>query len=344
MKNTIIKEFRVNKGSKTELTRTRPYIEFTCFHCNTVQIESKASYKEDKPCKECVKRLRGKTNFFIKAIEKFGDKFDLSKAEEAYFDYTTPIPVICNIHNHEYMIKPVHFIAHSYDDAPHKGGCPMCHQEVNKSKNLKTSDYYLRLIEDKFADVNIETFPMHTLSSDTEFTARCVHHGVFTKKIRDILKTDSSVSNMCPHCSREKLAWSTRQARTDIPGLVYFVYFNDVNLYKCGVTYKTTQERLKSFGPNMEIKWEIPFDTLSEAYAFEQQFFRKYYSYRCNHPDTTIGGYTEFLSIDIPKPTNECFMAAMSCRKKSNSEELLPSNVEDNSERSLDIPLGTCND
>ena len=342
MKNTFIKEFRVDKGSKTEATRTRPYIEFICFHCNTVQTMSKSSYKDTSPCHECSKRLRGKANFLAKAKEKFGDQFDLTKAEAVYFDYNTPVPIICKKHNHEYLARPVHFVSSSYDNQPHKGGCPKCASDNNKVKNLKTSDYYLQLLEDRFPDVTITRFPSGAVSSDEQFTASCDHHGEYTKRFRDILKVNPETSNFCPSCSKEQLAWNTRFARTDIAGLVYFVYFKDVNLYKCGVTYRTTKERLRGHIANIDIKWEIAFDTLSDAYFFENQFFREYYSYKCKHPNTEMGGYTEFLSIDIPKPS-ERFIAEMLCRKESNSEELPPSNVEDNSERSLGTLLGTCN-
>lgn len=341
MKNTFIKEFRVSKDSKTETTRTRPYIEFICFHCNTTQTVSKPFYKEDQPCKECIKRLRGKTNFLAKAKDKFGDQFDLTKAETTYFDYTTPVPITCKKHNHEYLVRPVHFISNSYNNQPHKGGCPKCASDTNKIKNLKTSDYYLQLLEDRFPNVSVVNFPSGIVTSNMEFTALCDYHGEYVKRFSDILKVNPEVSNFCPSCSKEQLAWNTRYTRTDIPGLVYFVYFKDVNLYKCGVTYKTTKDRLRGHINNIEIKWELPFNTLSDAYFFENQFFREHFSYKCTHPNHELGGYTEFLSIDIPKPS-ERFIAEMLCRKESNSEKLLPGNAEDNSERSLET--GTCND
>ena len=343
MTNIFIKEFRVSKNSNIEPTRTRPYIEFTCFHCNTIQTMTKACYKDTSPCRECQKRLRGKTNFFIKAKEKFGDAFDLSKTETEYFDYTTPVTVRCIKHDHEYKVKPVHFVSNPYPNQPHKGGCPKCMEETNKTKNQKPIDFYLKLIEDKFPAAIVTDIPSETPSQIEFLTLTCEFHGSFTKRLRDIHKVNADIStNLCPSCSKEQLAWNTRTARTDIPGLVYFVHFKDVDLYKCGVTYKTTKERLRGHISNIDIKWELPFDTLSDAYSFETQFFREHYKYKCSHPDTTLGGYTEFLTTEIPKPS-ERFIAEMLCRKKSNSEKLPPDNAEDNSERSLHI-AGTCND
>jgi hypothetical protein len=71
------------------------------------------------------------------------------------------------------------------------------------------------------------------------------------------------------------------------------------------------------------------------------QFFRKYNAYRTNHPDTSLGGYTEFFSVPFNKPSQP-FIEEILCRKESNSGELPPTTVEDNPERSP--AMGTCND
>lgn len=68
--------------------------------------------------------------------------------------------------------------------------------------------------------------------------------------------------------------------------------------------------------------------------------FRIYKEYRVS-AENKFGGYTELLLKEIPKPT-EAFIEEILCLKGSNSEKLLTSNVEDNSELSLEI--GKCND
>lgn len=340
MKNTFIKEFRESKASLIEPTRTRPYVEFICFHCNTTTTMTKASYHEDKPCKECQKRLRGKQNFFKKAADKFGDAFDLTAAEISYYDYDTPVPVTCKHHNHTYLIKPVHFVANSYDNAPHKGGCPKCAEETNKTKNKKPIDQYLQIIEERFPSVSVVSFGTATNNLE-KIQLSCPTHGSFEKTLAAVQKANPFIANLCPQCSAEKHAWRSRMARTDIPGTVYFVHFKDVNLYKCGVTYKSVNERLRGHLANIDTIWTLDFSTLSDAYFFEYQFFREYSQYKCTHPDTSFGGYTEFLSQPISKPS-ERFIEEILCRKESNSEKLPPQLCEDNSERSPSP--GTCND
>jgi len=340
MKNTFIKNFRVSKATLTDPFRTRPYVEYICFHCNETITEAKSTYREDKPCRNCQKRLRGKDNFLAKAKEKFGTSFDLTLAEQQYVDYTTPIPVTCVKHNHTYLVRPVHFVANSYVNAPHKGACPECTKETNKLKNKKPIDQYLQILEDNFP--NLEVISYGNASSNLEdITLKCPEHGEFIKTLAKVRATNPSISNLCPTCSAEKHAWRTRMARHDIPGIVYFVHFKDVDLYKCGVTYRSVNERFRGHLSNISTIWTLDFSTLADAYFFEYQFFRDFKQHKCKHPDNSIGGYTEFLNQSIPKPS-ERFIEEILCRKESNSEELPPQSCEDNSERSPS--QGTCND
>lgn len=338
--NTFIREYRASKASAAEPNRTRPYIEFICFHCKKTVSMLKASYKEDKPCRECVKRLRGKDSFLRAAKGKFGDAFDLTLAEQEYFDYTTPVSITCNKHNYTYKIKPVHFVAASYDNQPHKGGCPKCAEEINKSKNRKSINHYLSILTNKFPEIEVISHGNAETSLET-IQLNCKVHGKFEKTLAKIVNSDPSITNLCPTCSSERHAWRSRMAREDIPGFVYFVKFKDVNLYKCGVTYKTVNDRLKGHLENIDQLWLLKFDTLSDAYFFEYQFFREYKEYKCKYPDTSLGGYTEFFNSAIPKPSKR-FIEEILCRKESNSGELPPQHSEDNPERSL--KRGTCND
>ena len=67
---------------------------------------------------------------------------------------------------------------------------------------------------------------------------------------------------------------------------------------------------------------------------------RGYRNYRYS-ADTKFGGYTELLTVEIPKPS-KAFIEEILCLKESNSEKLLTYLDEDNSELSLEI--GKCND
>lgn len=343
MCNTFIEEIKLSCPSLSEPNRTRLHVKAHCHNCDKEYVIRKSSYNASKPCPQCQKRLRGKQKFLEKAKQKFGDKFDLTKAEIEYFDYSTPVTVRCIKHDHEYKIKPVHFVANSYDNAPHKGGCPKCASESSKTYLNKPITHYLQHLNDKFPAIKVNKLPEDTTSNLNIIELICPIHGVFTKTLADLVRTNPATSSLCPHCSREKLAWNTRQTRTDVAGTVYFVKFTDVNLYKCGVTYKSINERFKGVLSKVEVIWTIELPTLEQAYALEVALFRKYRDFRTTYHDTSFGGYTEFLSINVEKP-DERFIEEILCRKESNSGEPLPSNVEGNPERSLDTYQETCRD
>ena len=222
MENILIREFKQPKPTQLEPGRTRPYVEFTCGICNQVCTMHKPGYSSSKPCINCQKRLRGKANFLLAAKRKFGDAFDLSQADAEYVDYSTPIPITCNTHNCTYMIKPVHFVANSYPNAPHKGGCPDCAKDIQLTKNRKSIDYYLQILADNFPTISVVSHGTATTNQEL-ITLSCPLHGEFTKTLAKVRSSNPAITNLCPHCSHEQHAWRTRMARTDIPGTVYFV-------------------------------------------------------------------------------------------------------------------------
>lgn len=332
MENIIIREYRKDRSNEKEVNRTRPYVDFICGVCQKETTLPKNVYVPTKPCSSCQKRLRGKRNFFVTAKGKFQDNFDLSEVDSYYVDYCTPVPVTCKLHNCRYFIKPTHFLAKAYNNAPHKGGCPECAKEVQLTKNKKSIELYLAIIADKFPDISV--IEHGTAVNNLEhIVLSCPTHGTFTKTLAAVRKSCTTTLNLCPTCSRALMAWNTRAARTDVPGIVYFVKFTDVNLYKCGVTYKAIKDRLRGHLSNIEELWELHFDTLAEAYFFEHQFFKEHHQYRCEHPNIKMGGYTEFFNKQFNKPSKR-FVEAILRRKKSNSEKLPPQYCEDNSERS----------
>ena len=338
MKNTVIEKYRkVTSQEKGKdgvyRPRTRPFVKFKCSQCQEIVEIRDTSYKEDVPCAACKARLAGKKRFFQRAKDKFGDQFDLRKAEEEYFDATTHVTVRCVKHDHEYRISPTRFVAKPYPNQPAKGGCPLCAKEIQLTKNKKSISYYLAMLEDKFPDISVVSHG--TAENNLELIhLSCPIHGEFTKTLAKVQSTSPLRSKLCTECTMEQHAWRTRMARTDVPGLVYFVKFNDVNLYKLGVTYRSTKERLRGHLQSIDILWEIPFDTLSDAYFFEYQMFREYSDIRTAHPDNTLGGYTEFFSAPITQPLQP-FIEEILCRKESNSGEPLPAIAEGNPEPSL---------
>lgn len=343
MSNTFIKEFRAPCPSTTEPNRTRLFVESLCEHCNEIYVVRKSSYKPTSTCPQCAKRLRGKANFFKRAEQKFGNKFDLVEAKTEYFDCLTPVTVRCVVHDHKYKIRPIHFVGNSYDNAPHKGGCAKCAVEASRKYLNKPITHYLQQLNDKFPNIKVHKVPTNTNSNMNPIELICPVHGVFTKTLADIVKLSPSSTSLCPTCSREKLAWNTRTTRTDIPGKVYLVHFEKENLYKCGVTYKTIEDRFKAVLSNITPIWIVELPTLEQAYQLEVALFRYYAKFRTTYPDTSFGGYTEFLTTAIAKP-DERFIEEILCRKESNSGKTLPSKVEGNPERSLEDIQETCRD
>ena len=335
--NKIIKEYRKQTGTETGpdgvvRPRTRSFTDFTCSYCGTHCTVQTSHFSKDKPCTQCQKRLRGKNNFLRRAKDKFGSQFDLTQAEAEYYDSTTPVTIHCNIHNVDFKVSPTNFVKTPRPNQPAKGGCPECRSETAHSKNKKSIDHYLAILSDKFP--NIEVVSHGTAETNLEaIELSCNEHGSFTKTLASIISSDPTVTNLCPKCSYEQHAWRTRMARTDIPGIVYFVKFKAESIYKCGVTYKTVNARLRGHTHNIEKMWTLDFTTLSDAYFFEYQFFREFKSLKCKHPDTSLGGYTEFFTQFISKPDKR-FVEEILRRKESNSGDVPPVLTEDNPERS----------
>lgn len=314
MRNIVITTFRKYTNSKTEPNRTREVTTFVCGTCSSTTTIQSSSFSMTKPCAACLKRKRGKDNFIRKSAEKFGNAFDVTKAILEYYDHSTPVTVRCIKHNYEYKISPTRFTAKAYKNQPAKGGCPKCAHEVQLHKNKKSIEHYLALLTTKFPSISAVSYG--TAKTNLErIELSCAIHGNFTKTLADIVKISPETSNLCPHCSKEKLSWHTRQARTDIPGTVYFVYFKSIDKFKLGVTYKTVQDRLRGYLNDIEVVWTYELPELADAYHVECALFRKFKEFKTAHPDKRFGGYTEFVSSYIPIPSKR-FIEETLCRKK----------------------------
>ena len=314
MKNTVITTFRKSMNCKTEVTRTREFTTFICGECRKEVTIMSSNYDESKPCVTCLKRQRGKDNFIRKASEKFGSAFDITKAVLEYKGPISPVTVRCVKHDYEYAITPTRFTAKAYKNQPAKGGCPKCAYDIQLRKNKKSIDHYLALLSAKFPSISVVSHG--TAETNLErIELSCPIHGNFVKTLAAIVSTSTQVSNLCPYCSSEKMSWHTRQARTDIPGIVYFVYFKSIDKFKLGVTYKTVKERLRGYLNDIETVWTCELPELAEAYHIECALFRKFKEFKTTHPDKRFGGYTEFVNSYIPKPSKR-FIEETLCRKK----------------------------
>jgi len=333
--NKVIKEYRVSKPEKNgSKSRTRPYVDFICGNCGNTVTLPKSNYKDDKYCNKCIRHEKAKQRFFVKAKEKFGDKYDLSKV--SYISPTTKVEVICSKHKISHWITPTRFLVKKYTHIKGhsaNGGCPKCAEEVNKTKNQKSINYYLRILADRFPQFSVVSVKNEVESVNDKITLYCKQHGEFTKTLHSIVSKESV--HLCPHCNNDLNAWKMRTTRTDAKGKVYFVYLPDIQMFKFGVTYRDIKRRMYELGNNIELIWSIEFNTLADAYFFEYQFFRHYKSLRYKG-DRLInkGGYTELMTTLIEKPT-KCFVEEILRRKESNSGEPQTDNAVGNPERSL---------
>lgn len=82
--------------------------------------------KRENICKRCAREERLKANtdaFFVKAAEKYGDRYDLSKVD--YINNATKICIICPEHG-EFLRTPNQFLS-GY-------ACPKCSEEKRNGK------------------------------------------------------------------------------------------------------------------------------------------------------------------------------------------------------------------
>ena len=147
-------------------------------------------------CPYCVKeKIRQQTEdvFFKKAYEKWGDKYDYSKAIIKH--YQSKITVICPIHGEFEVLVHNHI-----SDKENCGGCPKC-SELKKHNNfMKKGDEQLRnFIKNKWGDLySLDKF---VYKGDREkVTLICPIHGDFSMTVNNLKN-----SNGCHKCTKENI-------------------------------------------------------------------------------------------------------------------------------------------
>ncbi len=139
-------------------------------------------------CLEC----RGKSKEFKlldsleelkrRSIEKYGDKFDFSKAE--WKGSRTPITIICPEHG-EFQTLPRQFLLNKF-------GCPKCN-----NNNLKyTTEEFIELCKKSHPNKNYDYSKVVYTHSNDKITVICPIHGEFYPVASQFL----SGQNDCPKC------------------------------------------------------------------------------------------------------------------------------------------------
>lgn len=321
-------------------TRKRWFATMQCQQCSkifTIREQLKNAHLL-KPCESCAKKNIAYRKFLDKSIAKHKQRFDYSLiTKENYVNLFTPVPILCKQHGLFYQKPKDHT-----SNVNGKQCCPTCIHEFNKVHNKRSIESWKKELENKAPHICMKEHK-NADSNTEQCTLSCKHHGEFTTTLARI----KAGTLICPKCVSELNSWNTRSKREDTPGIVYFIYIPDIDHYKFGVTTTSVQQRLSALPHKYEIICTLNLPTAKAAYALETAMFREFQQFRpySKYVKPTsfscFGGYTELLNSQLP---TERFITEMLCRKESNSEELPPSNVEDNSERSLGTLLGTCND
>lgn len=330
MKNIIIKQF-------DELRYKTPKLEhftiFKCLRCKEEKTVRTKIFLLEKPCKSCLKNLRGLKNFKEKVKNKYGNSLIIDFT--TYKDSRTKVKVTCVKHNKVYYMNPSRLVMKDYK---HYGaycinGCPTCVIDRNNTKNEKPIKHYIDALKRRWPNFSIISAPISPFTIKSKINIDCDKHGAFTTTLR--MLTSKYTIELCPTCKTEHHAWNSRMARTDIKGFVYFFYIPKIKKYKLGVTYRDIKRRMYEIGHKVELKWLLEFTTLADAYTFEYLFFREQTNKRYYGPKLlNKGGNTELFNSSIKKPSVR-FIKEILCRKESNSGKPLSNNFEGNPERSL---------
>lgn len=307
MKNEKLKEYTEDKVSKSGRKYTNNYVQFKCAKCSSVTSILSKYYTDSRLCDSCSRLKLAEDRFFAKSEERYGSAYDLSNTT-----YTGPkehLTVVCTKHNEEVVIKPVDFM-----HKKSKGGCKTCAKEAHRAAITRPIEHYLLALNTRFPQFSVVSHG--TAESNTEkIELLCEYHGKFTKTLHSLTSKESV--HLCPGCNNDLNAWKMRTTREDIPGRVYFVYIPEISMFKFGVTARTTRQRMQEIKHKTEIIWEIEFQTLSDAYFFEYQFFRENKKLRYTGERVlNSGGYTELFISFINKP-KKSFIEEILCRKES---------------------------
>ena len=290
----------VNKQNETKIavsTRKRWYATMECQQCkNVFTIKEKPSKAHlHKPCECCSRKNLAYKNFIEKATKKHKDKFDYSLiTKDNYVNLYTEVKIICKKHG-EFLQKPK-------DHTSKENGklcCPACIKEFAKIKNKRSIESWKEELSLKAPHITMVNHG-NSDSNLEKCTLECKHHGTFISKLADI----KSQKYICPLCAQDHNSWGGRFRRTDVPGILYFIHIPELNLWKLGVTSKSTQLRLGQLEYEYSILWEHKFPTLKEAYEKESYLFSKY---KENRRPTTLPkllgkckGNSELMTCSIP--------------------------------------------
>ena len=198
-------------------------------------------------CPKCSGNVkRTAEDFFIKAREVHGDKYDLSKVN--YVENKTKICVICPEHG-EFMITPKNFLRGN--------GCRKCATELHAQKRKKDKQYFLERARKKHGD-KYDYSKVEYIDASTKVCIICPEHGEFWQTPNDHYHSG------CEMCAREARAKKrVEKASNAFKEKAIAVHGNKYDYSK--VEYKSAKEKVCIICPEHGEFWQAPTTHLGGA-------------------------------------------------------------------------------
>jgi hypothetical protein len=148
-------------------------------------------------------------------------------------------------------------------------------------KLRKTHDEYV-------AELAIKCPTMKVLETYMGDNKKILHECLICEAQYKCIPSDKLQGHACKFCN------PIYKINNDIPGITYLVYFSDIDIYKIGVTSKTTRERNSYQNLKYEVILEHHFDTGREALDLERQWLVNVSQYKINTHLLTSGNTETF--------------------------------------------------
>ena len=140
----------------------------------------------------------------------------------------------------------------------------------NRKYVLKTNTQYIKELKDKCPNIiSLEEYK----GANTKILHKCLICGTEYKCIPNVKLQGWE------HCRSKSNKFGISP---NDPGILYLVYFKELDLYKFGITGNTTKERMKSIGQKYEIIFERYFSLGSDAMVLEALWSNNLNSFKVN--------------------------------------------------------------
>lgn len=182
--------------SKTDYIDLVTPVEIICPNHGLFKIQPSVHNKSKTGCQHCAidllaqdKREKSSKDFFKKAYEKFGDKFDYSKVE--FINNNTPVEIICQEHGVFEMTPKIHINISKY-------GCQQCaNDSMSKNRADKNKSEFLTNAKNIHGD-KYDYSKVDYINNTTPVEIICSEHGSF--KMLPVIHLNYSKSG-CRQCS-----------------------------------------------------------------------------------------------------------------------------------------------